>query len=131
MKLLAASLLVVGQFLGFTPRVVCQEATAGTARLHFSFPFPQNFNGRYELTASNAQRVHTDGAAESILQLRGDVEVRTIVCRPTGNICDKSPIVLRADAIDYNEATGEIRAQGSVNTILVKPSPDSKFSAAR
>jgi hypothetical protein len=129
MKLLAASLLV-GQFLGLTPRGVCQEASAGTARLHFSFPFPENFKGRYELTAANAQRMRPDGATELILELRGDVEVRTIVCRPTGNICDKSPIVLRADAIDYNEATGEIRAQGTVNTILVKPSHDSKFSAA-
>ena len=131
MKLLALSFVIVGQLLGATSQAFCQDKTAGTERLHFSFLFPEGFKGRFEFTASNAQRVSPVGTAGSILQLRGNVEVRTIVCRPTGNVCDKSPFVLEADAVDYNETTGEIQTQGAVRTALVEPSPDRKFSANR
>lgn len=131
MKLLILSLVAVWQFLGFTSGTVCQEPKAGTERLHFSFPFPEGFKGRFELTASNAQRVSANGTTGSVLQLRGNVEVRTIICRPSGNVCDKSPFVFRADAVDYNETTGEIQAQDAVRTALEEPSPESRFTTSR
>ena len=124
MKFLVLSMAIIWQLFGFTPRATSQESSGSTARrLHFTFPFPDGFKGRYELTASNGQ------VKDSIFQLRGNVEMRTIVCRPASNVCDKSPLVLRADAIDFNETTGEIQAQGAVHTALVEPSPDAKFQA--
>lgn len=89
------------------------------------------------MTASKAQWVSLNGRplfagceGDSILQLRGNVEVRTIVCQPTGNACDKSPVVLRADAIDYNETTGELQAHGVVHTVLTEPRSDVKYKAS-
>lgn len=131
MKFLVLSFAIVWQLSGFTSRAVCQERNAQMGRLHFMFPFPERFKGRYELAASHAEVVHPNGGTESVLQLRGNAEASTIVCRPTGNICDKSPVILRADAIDYNETTGEIQAHGVVHTVLMQPSPDVRYKTSK
>lgn len=132
MRFLIFSVAVVWQLFSFIPcQAVCQEVKAGTERLHFSFPFPDGFKGRLELTASHAQRVRLDGTTDSILQLRGDVELVTVVCRATGSVCDKSPFVLQADSVDYNETTGDIKTKGTVRTAFVEPSPESKFTEGR
>jgi len=87
MKFLVLSILIVWQVVGSTSRAVCQETIEQTKRLHFSFPFLERFMGRFEMTASSAQWVSSNGTplcagceSDSILQLRGNVEVRTIVC---------------------------------------------------
>jgi hypothetical protein len=136
MKFLVLSLAIIWQVSGFTFRAVCQEPTAQTARLHFTFPFPGGFHGRYELASSNAQWFASDGKPVcagcrqgSILQLRGNVEVKTVVCDPTGDKCNKSPVVLRADAVDFNETTGGLQARGIVHTVLTQPPPDIKYKA--
>jgi hypothetical protein len=131
MKFLVLSFAIIWQVSGFTSRAVGQEPNAQTGRLHFTFQFPESFNGRYELAASHAEVVHPNGGTGSVLQLRGNAEARTIVCRPTGNVCDKSPVLLRADAIDYNETTGEIQARGVVHTVLMQPSPDVKYKTSK
>jgi hypothetical protein len=127
-KFLILSMVIIWQVSGFTSRAISQEPNGQAGRLHFTFPFPDGFKGRYELTASNGQLIHPNGGKDSILELRGNVEMRTIVCRPASNVCDKSPLVLRADAIDFNETTGEIQAQGSCIRFSSSPglTPNSK-----
>lgn len=44
-------------------------------------------------------------------------------CPPQGNECVTSPMVLHADAVDYNEATGQIDAHGDVHTAFIELSP--------
>jgi lipopolysaccharide assembly outer membrane protein LptD (OstA) len=108
---------------------VCQETKPQPERLHFLYPYPdRNFKGRFEFASSSAQRVHLQSTEGTILQLRGNVEVVTVVC---GDPCVKSPLVLHADAVDYNEKTGEINATGNVHSALTQPSPDIKFKAAQ
>lgn len=87
-------------------------------RLYFSSP-PTERIGRVELAASNAQLTFspqanlTSAELESVLQLRGDVRVR--MCAPSSHGCEKWSILLRADAVDYNEQTREIDAHGDVH----------------
>jgi lipopolysaccharide assembly outer membrane protein LptD (OstA) len=50
---------------------------------------------------------------EAVLQLTGNVEV--MMCAPGGHGCDNGSIVLRANAVDYNEKTHEIDARGDVH----------------
>jgi hypothetical protein len=84
-------------------------------------PFPDGHRVIIELTASSAQRIPSNSETGTILQLRGNVEVTMIVCRPTGNLCDKSPMVLHADGVDYNEKTGGIDPHGDVHMVLIDP----------
>ena len=91
MKFLVLSFVIIWQLTGVISRAVCQEPNAQTERLHFTFSFPESFNGRYELAASHAEVVHPNGRTESVLQLRGNAEARTIICRSTGKVCDKAP----------------------------------------
>jgi hypothetical protein len=44
-------------------------------------------------------------------------------CPSEGNVCVGSPMVLHADAVDYNEATGQIDAHGDVHNTFVELSP--------
>ncbi len=89
-----------------------------TPRLYFLMP-PTESIGRVELAASDAQftlsaQPHlTSAEVDSILQLRGNVLVT--MCAPSQHGCDKWSIVLRADAVDYNEKTREIDAHGDVH----------------
>ena len=78
--------------------------------------------GRVVLTASSLQR-HVSESGVTILHLSGNVEVRVITCRPgqdRSDACDVGSVVLHADAVDYNEKTGEIRPTGNVH---VEPYP--------
>jgi hypothetical protein len=128
MNLSVLSLLVGSLFFVSASRGVCQQqnpqperpylAHTETPRLYFSMP-PTERIGRVELAASNAQltlspQPHlTSAEIESVLQLRGDVQVR--MCAPSSHGCDKWSILLRADAVDYNEQTRAIDAHGDVH----------------
>jgi hypothetical protein len=128
MKLLMLSVAMACQAFAFAPQGVCQQqnpqperpylAYTEAPRLYFSMP-PTERIGRVELAASNAQRTlspqpHlTSAEIESVLQLRGNVQVR--MCAPSSLGCEKWSILLRADAVDYNEQTREIDAHGDVH----------------
>jgi lipopolysaccharide assembly outer membrane protein LptD (OstA) len=129
MKFLLLCLTIPCLFPALNSQAVCQETKAQPERLHFLYPYPDShFKGRFEFAASSAQRVHIQSSEGTILQLRGNVEVATVVC---ADPCVKSPLVLHADAIDYNEKTGEINATGNVHSVLTQPVPDMKFKAPR
>jgi hypothetical protein len=53
----------------------------------------------------------------SVVTLRGNVEIRTPVCVPTGKdgamVCE-GEMVVRADEAEFDEATGQIQAHGNV-----------------
>jgi hypothetical protein len=73
---------------------------------------------RLDFTASSAQRVLiapldvSSANIDSILHLKGAVEVR--MCSERNCSRDPSPILVHADAIDYNDKTQEIDAHGDV-----------------
>jgi len=119
MKLPILSVAIACQLLPLASRALCQENRSQPERLHFAFSFPQGHKVLFELTATNAQRV----LSGSVLQLTGNVEVRMTTCPPQGHVCVKSPMVLHADAVDYNEATGQIEAHGDVHTTFITLSP--------
>jgi hypothetical protein len=89
-------------------------------RLYFLMP-PTESAGAIELAASNAEFALspepnlTSAEIDSILQLRGNVQVR--MCSATRYGCEKGSIVLRANAVDYNAKTREIDAHGDVRII--------------
>lgn len=103
--------------------VVASQAIGQETRLHLTRFFPDSSPGRIVLTASSAQRdVSASGA--TILHLSGNVEVRVITCGPgqdRSDACDVGSVVLHADAVDYNEKTGEIQPSGNVQ---VTPYPN-------
>jgi hypothetical protein len=128
MKLLMLSVAMACQAFAFAPQGICQQQNpqperpyltyTEAPRLYFSVPATERI-GRVELAASNAQRTLspqanlTSAEIESVLQLRGNVQVR--MCEPSSHGCDKGSIFLRADAVDYNEQTREIDARGDVH----------------
>ncbi len=103
---------------------ICQQpdrphlAYTETPRLYFSMP-PTEQIGRVELSASSAQLTLspqtnlTSAEIQAVLQLTGNVQVQ--MCAPSSRGCEKWSILLRADAVDYNEQTREINAQGNVH----------------
>jgi hypothetical protein len=119
------------------PRGVCQEQNpqperpyithTESPRLYFSW-MPTEHTGFIELSASDAQLSFspeanlTSADVESVLQLRGNVQVR--LCAPSGHGCEKSSLLVRADAVDFNEKTREIDAHGDVRII---PETDAKL----
>jgi hypothetical protein len=128
MNLSVLSLPVTCLLFVSASRGVCQQqntqperpylAHTETPRLYFSMP-PTEKIGRVELSASNAQLTLspqpnlTSAEIESVLQLRGNVQVR--MCAPSSHGCDQWSILLRADAVDYNQQTREIDAHGDVH----------------
>ena len=118
MKLLILSVAIACQLSPLASRAVCQESRSQPERLHFAFS-PQGYKVLFELTATSAQRV----LSSPVLQLTGNVEIRMTTCPPQGHVCVRSPMVLHADAVDYNEATGQIDAHGDVHTTFIKLSP--------
>ena len=127
MKLLMLSVAMACQALAFAPQGVCQQQNPQPARpylqhteaprLYFSVG-PTERIGRVELAASDAQFTLnpqpnlTSAEIESVLQLSGNVLVT--MCAPSSHGCEKWSILLRADAVDYNEQTREINAHGNV-----------------
>jgi hypothetical protein len=132
MRFLLLSLAIAYQAFAVDCRATCQETKQEPERQRFLYPFPNSsFKGRFELAASSAQRVQVQSSTGTVLQLRGDVEVVAVVCgQPTNDPCVKSPLILHADAIDYNEKTGEISAAGNVHTVLTQPPPNVKYRAS-
>jgi lipopolysaccharide assembly outer membrane protein LptD (OstA) len=119
MKLPTLGVAIACQILGLASLAVCQEKEAQPERLHITRPFPEASPGRVELTASSIERDLSSKESESILLLKGNVEVRMITCgrskRPDdGVVCDEGSMILHADTVDYNEKTGEISARGNV-----------------
>ena len=119
MKLLILTVAIACQLSPLASRAVCQESRSQPERLHFAFSFPQDHKVFFELTATSAQHV----LSSSVLQLTGNVEVTMTTCPPQGHECVRSPIVLHADAVDYDEATGQIDAHGDVHTSFIELSP--------
>jgi lipopolysaccharide assembly outer membrane protein LptD (OstA) len=120
MRLLTLSVAIVCQISAFASLAICQEKALQPQRLHVTRPFPETTPGRVELTASSIERDLSSKASESILQLKGNVEVRMITCgrsksHDNGMVCDEGSMVLHADAVDYDEKTGEISAHGNVH----------------
>ena len=84
------------------------------------------------MAASEVQRDISNKASESIIQLKGDVEIKMITCTPTAQherkVCE-GMMVLRADAAEFNEKTGEIAASGHVRiTPHSAGAPSKEFS---
>jgi hypothetical protein len=130
-KLLMLGVAMAVQFFAFSLSSVCQEPKAQpdrpylkhaeATRLHFTIHRADGA-GWAQVEASSAQRHFSDTRPESILQLIGNVEVRMVTCGPTGMngpvVCDAGSMVLHADAVDYNETTGEIvEAHGNVHIV--------------
>jgi hypothetical protein len=130
MKLPMLSLVVACLPFIFAHKGVCQQqnaqperpyiAHAESPRLYFSW-MPTEHAGFIELSASDAQLSFSPEAnlssadVERVLQLRGNVQVR--LCSPSGHGCEISSLLLRADAVDFNEETREIDAHGDVRII--------------
>jgi hypothetical protein len=128
MKLLMLSFAMACQAFAFASQGVSQQQNpqperpylvhTESPRLYFSMP-PTESIGRVELAAADAQFTLspqpnlTSAEVESVLQLRGNVQVT--MCAPSQHGCDKWAIALRADAVDYNEKTREIDAHGNVH----------------
>jgi hypothetical protein len=128
MKLPILSVMAVCLPFIYAPRGISQQPNpqperpylihTETPRLYFLMP-PTESIGRVELAASTAQftltpQPHfTSAEVDSILQLRANVQVT--MCAPSQHGCEKWLIVLRADAVDYNEKTREIDAHGDVH----------------
>jgi lipopolysaccharide assembly outer membrane protein LptD (OstA) len=128
MKLSVLSVVLACQVFTFASIGICQEKEPQSdrptlvhtqaPRLYFLMP-PTERIGRVELAASDAQLTLSPKASltsaeiESVLQLRGNVQVE--ICAPSSHGCDKWSILLRADAVDYNEQTREMDARGDVH----------------
>jgi hypothetical protein len=135
MKLLMLSAAMAFQFFAFASQSVCQESKAQgdrpylthteAPRLHFTLRRADG-SGWAQVVASSAQRDLSDAQTKSILQLAGNVEVRMVTCGPIDEqrrvVCDAGSMVLYADAVDYNETTGEIvDAHGNVHIVPDRP----------
>jgi lipopolysaccharide assembly outer membrane protein LptD (OstA) len=137
MKLPMLSLVVACLPFIAAPRGVCQKQNpqperpyvthTESPRLYFSW-MPTEHAGFIELSASDAQLTFspkanlTSADVESVLLLRGNVQVR--LCAPSGHGCEKSSLLLQADAVDFNEKTREIDAHGDIRII---PETDTKL----
>ena len=75
---------------------------------------PQAGNKGFVLTAENIVR---DSHYPGLITLKGKVEIRIPVCLPAGKdasmVCEGETVV-RADAAEFHEDTGEIAARGNV-----------------
>ena len=120
MKLLALTVLIGYQIL--VSQATAQQNASQPERLHITRPFPPGNAGavgRVEITASSIERDLSSRETETIYRLRGNVEVRMVTCGQTSRRneleCGRGSMVLHADAVDYNEKTGEIQPHGEVH----------------
>ena len=119
MELLLLSVAMACQFFACASLSVCQETKAQPDRLHFLFAFPDGHKVVFSMEASSAQRILSNAKAGDVLQLRGNVELTMKACQRRG--CEKTPVVLHADGVDYNQKTGEIHTHGDVHIVLIDP----------
>jgi len=94
-------------------------------RLHIKRVIPE-IGGRVDFTASEIQRDLSSPASESILRLRGNVEMKMATCGPASaparkKSCLEGVLVMHADAVNFNEKTGEIDATGNVHFSPLAP----------
>jgi hypothetical protein len=84
---------------------------------------PLNGSGRGTATARSIEH----GAEyPAVIHLKGDVEIRTPQCIPTGKgteINCYGETIVRADEADYHEDTGEIEARGHVRVTPLRTAP--------
>ena len=84
---------------------------------------PLNGNRPVALTARSIER---GVEYPSIVELKGNVEIKTSVCLPVGKqgklTCDGYMIV-RADEVRFHEDTGEIEANGHVIVTPLRHKP--------
>jgi hypothetical protein len=117
MKLLTLFVAIVCPCFNFVPQAKCQDNKAQLNRLYLTRSIPESGGGRVELAASQVQRDLSSKASESIIQLKGNVEIKMITCVSSGRheekLCEGA-MVLRADAVEFNEKTGAIAASGHV-----------------
>jgi hypothetical protein len=108
---------------------ICQENRpylnyTESPRLYFTVPASEGI-GRVEFVASSAELNLLSPAdlssadTRAVLQLRGNVEVT--MCSPVKSGCDKGVLVLHADAVDYNEKTGDMDVRGDVHLGPYRP----------
>ncbi|HTZ60935.1 MAG TPA: hypothetical protein VMB49_22655 [Acidobacteriaceae bacterium] len=127
MKISAPGLLIACLAALSAPNGICQENPQSdrpylnhteSPRLYFTVPGTDS-TGRVQLIASKAERDLgpqfnlTSANTATVLELRGDVEVR--MCSPGAHGCDTGSVVLHADSVDYDERTGELNALGHVH----------------
>jgi hypothetical protein len=117
MKLLLPCVVMACQLFACASLTLCQETKGQQDRLHFLFPFPDGHNVVFSMEASNAQRIPSNVGAGDVLQLRGNVELTMKACQR--GECRKTPVVLHADGVDYNQKTGEIHTHGDVHIVLI------------
>ncbi len=95
-------------YLLAVPVATCQNT------LHLTVP-PLHGSRVVELSALNIER---GNVYPSVIQLRGNVEIKTPVCLPVGKrqamICD-GEMILRADEAEFHEESGQIEAHGNVS----------------
>jgi lipopolysaccharide assembly outer membrane protein LptD (OstA) len=122
MKLLTLSIAIAFQICTLSPQAVGQDNPAQPERLHVRRPIPASGGSRVDITASeiyrDLSRDPSNVANESIIHLKGNVEVRMFACPLAAKDRSKGcsgVMLMRADAADYNEKTGEINASGNVH----------------
>jgi hypothetical protein len=117
MKLLTLFVAIACQCFNFVPQATGQDNKAQSDRLYVTRAIPEGGGGRVEFAASEVQRDLSNKASKSIVQLKGNVETKMITCVPSGRhegkLCEEA-MVLRADAVEFNEKTGAIAASGHV-----------------
>ncbi len=105
------------------PPAWSQDRTAELSQMKHLVVFPMNGVRPVLVSALSIQR----GAEyPSVVELKGDVEIRTRVCVMQGKaaakksalVCD-GETVLRADEAVFHEDTGAIEAQGKVSVATV------------
>ncbi len=96
---------------------VAQEAPESMKHLSVA---PQDGSANGQATVS-ARSIEREGGYPALIRLKGDVEIRTPVCFKTGKSTDETVChgytVVRADAAEYHEDTGEIEAHGKVTVV--------------
>ena len=109
-------------------RLVALIVTMGLAALAQENPEPVKYvmvapksgttNGQATVSARSIER---GVGYPSVIRLKGDVEIRTPVCFKSGKSTDERVCygytTIRADEAEYDEATGEIQAQGKVTVV--------------
>ena len=113
MKLVALSLVISCQVSIFVPQSMCQDSKAQPEQLHLTIGAP---GGHVALTSSSMQHDLSSTASASIIQLKGNVEIKMMMCFPSGQrtVCEEA-MTIHADEADYNQSTGEIDPRGNVH----------------
>ena len=120
MRLVVCAMAIAVTFIG-SVRLIMGQGSASEQK-HLTVP---TLNGRFPVQAS-ALSIERGVTYPSIVEMKGNVEIKTPVCLPVGKggklICDGEMIV-RADEAKLHEDTGEIEAKGSVFVTPLRHEP--------